>query len=79
VNVLSVRVADDQYDQVERQRLDMGLSRTEWMRWAVGLGLDNAPAAPAPDPVTTHFCLHPDGKVLNGFCVVCSTQLASPV
>lgn len=79
MKVLSVRVDDEVAATVEQRRIDQGMSRTEWLRWAVGLGVEHAPPVPEPDPAATQFCLHPPHKVVNGFCVACSTQLGSVV
>ena len=76
MKVLSVRVPDDVHDEVERRRIDQGMSRTEWLRWAVTLGVDHAPATAEPDAMASMFCTHPESKRIDGFCVACSTQVA---
>ena len=75
VRVLSVRLPDHVLAEVDRRRIDQGMSRTEWLRWAVTLGVGHAPPVPEPDPAAVQFCTHPEVKRLDGFCVACGTQL----
>ncbi len=69
--MLSVRVPDEQRAEVERRRIDQGMSLTDWLRWAVDRALADAPPAPEPDPAAVQFCLHPAGKRVGAYCVAC--------
>ena len=77
MKVLSVRVADDVAAAVEQRRIDQGMSRTEWLRWAVTQGVAHAPPVPEPDPAATQFCTHPESKRVDGFCVACGSNVAA--
>ena len=76
MKVLSLRAPDEVAAEVERQRIDRGMSRSEWLLWAVGKGLDAAPPLPEPDPAATQFCLHPEGKRVGAYCVACGHEVS---
>ena len=76
MKVLSVRLDDQAFSQVERARLDAGLSRSDWLRTAVEQGVERASQPRPPDEMVTRFCTHPANKRLDdGLCVACGSAV----
>lgn len=71
---LSVRVPDDDYDQVERARHEAGQSRTDWLRAAITDRLAAASRPRPPEPTMVAVCTHPESKRIGTACVACGAM-----
>ena len=74
MKVLSVRVDDQAYAQIERARIEAGQSRTDWLRSLIAHGVTVTVQRP-PDPSVVQFCTHPPEKRLGSFCVACGGEI----
>jgi Ribbon-helix-helix protein, copG family len=74
VKVLSVRVDDQAYAQIERARIEAGQSRTDWLRSVISHGVTIV-TPHLPDPSAVQFCSHPADKRLDNFCVACGGEV----